>query len=189
MKKAIIIFVLFFAIGCVRSLQPIISYSSKTKTKVYNEKELQKWEFFDIENDSIPGISLLRTNTIIKNKKEKEVIIAILDTEIDTNHEAIKPFLWINKNEIPDNGKDDDKNGYVDDINGWNFLGGTNNISSLRNNYECTRIVNYFKIHPPQNKKDSTLLNTARTRQEVIEKEGSNELQVLEYYKSVFPNC
>ena len=60
---------------------------------------------------------------IIKNKKGKKVIVAVIDSGIDIDHEDLNDVIWTNKGEIPNNGKDDDKNGYVDDVHGWNFLG------------------------------------------------------------------
>ena len=64
---------------------------------------------------------------IIKSKKGKKVIVAVIDSGIDIDHEDLDDVIWTNKREIPNNGKDDDKNGYIDDIHGWNFLGDTYN--------------------------------------------------------------
>ena len=60
---------------------------------------------------------------IIKTKKGKKVIVAVVDSGIDIDHEDLNEVIWTNKGEIPNNGIDDDKNGYVDDVHGWNFLG------------------------------------------------------------------
>lgn len=61
---------------------------------------------------------------LLKGKPGKTVIVAVIDSGIDTLHEDLKSVLWTNPIEIPGNGIDDDKNGYVDDVHGWNFLGG-----------------------------------------------------------------
>ena len=89
----------------------------------------KNYQHLDIEKDTIPGISLERAyNEILKYKKDpQEVIVAVLDTKMQYDHEDLKNNIWLNKDEIPDNGIDDDKNGYVDDIRGWNFLGNKNN--------------------------------------------------------------
>lgn len=57
---------------------------------------------------------------------DSSVIVAVIDTGVDYNHIDLKQNIWINKLEIPGNGIDDDDNGYVDDVNGWNFVGNNN---------------------------------------------------------------
>lgn len=86
--------------------------------------EEKNWSHFDLVNDTIPGVSLKKAyEEIIKSKKGKQVIVAIIDSGVDIDHEDLDDVIWTNPKEIPNNGKDDDKNGYVDDLNGWNFLG------------------------------------------------------------------
>ncbi len=86
-------------------------------------KVLDCWQQLDIEKDTMSGTSLNRAyKEIIKNKKGKEIIVAVIDTDIDIHHEDLKSAIWVNKKEIPNNGKDDDNNGYIDDVNCWNFL-------------------------------------------------------------------
>ena len=84
------------------------------------------WHMMDKENDGYEGISADKAYQFLKSKnlKSKTVIVAVIDTGIDTLHEDLKSILWNNPNEIPGNGKDDDGNGYIDDMHGWNFLGG-----------------------------------------------------------------
>ncbi|HEX5742894.1 MAG TPA: S8 family peptidase, partial [Flavobacteriaceae bacterium] len=90
--------------------------------------------------DSVPGMSLEKAYDFLANKKGEKVILAIIDSGIDINHEDLKELVWVNTKETPNNGIDDDKNGYVDDINGWNFLGGKNG-SAYAEQLEMTRIV------------------------------------------------
>ena len=84
------------------------------------------WHMMDKEKDGYSGVSADKAYEFLKsrNLKSKTVIVAVIDTGIDTLHEDLKPILWNNPKEIPGNGKDDDGNGYIDDIHGWNFLGG-----------------------------------------------------------------
>jgi len=86
------------------------------------------WHLLDREKDGYYGISLNKAYEFIKSKnlKGKTVVVAIIDSGIDTTHEDLKDVLWVNPKEIPGNGIDDDGNGFVDDVNGWNFYDGTN---------------------------------------------------------------
>ena len=70
------------------------------------------------------GISLDKAYDFLKDRKSKTVVVAVIDSGVDTLQEDLKPILWHNPGEIPGNGIDDDHNGYVDDVYGWNFIGG-----------------------------------------------------------------
>jgi cell wall-associated protease len=101
-----------------------------------NVANLDKWQLLDWKKDGMAGISLEQAYDFLQQKgyKANPVIVGIIDTGVDTTHEDLKNVLWKNKGEIPGNGIDDDKNGYVDDIYGWNFLGnkdGTNSQKEL----------------------------------------------------------
>lgn len=94
------------------------------KVSELTEIEKHTWGHLDLITDTIPGMSVHKAYTeLIKNKKGATVIVAVIDSGIDIEHEDLKGVLWTNKKEIPGNGIDDDGNGYVDDIHGWNFLG------------------------------------------------------------------
>ena len=79
------------------------------------------WLYRDPISDSIAGISLTKAYELLKGRKPKQVIVAVIDNGFDIHHEDLKNNIWINKKEIPGNGIDDDQNGYTDDVNGWNF--------------------------------------------------------------------
>jgi subtilisin family serine protease len=88
------------------------------------EDQQANWRHLDLKRDTVPGMSVDRAYAeIIGKKKGEEVIVAIIDSGIDISHEDLDDVIWINSDEIPNNNKDDDNNGYVDDIYGWNFLG------------------------------------------------------------------
>ncbi len=121
------------------------TFSEITKKQKLKEEELKSWHYKDIIEDTIPGISLDKAyRDLIKNKKGKEVIVAIIDTKLDIHHEDIKQQIWINTNEIADNGIDDDKNGYIDDINGWDFLSNPNGEYVTYEHLEAIRIAKKY---------------------------------------------
>ncbi len=103
------------------------------------------WHLKDRAKDGYYGISLDKAYEFVKGKKSQTVIVAVIDSGIDTTHEDLKPVLWINKKEIPGNGVDDDKNGYIDDINGWNFIGGKDGRNVKEDSYEVARVYHKYK--------------------------------------------
>lgn len=106
------------------------------KTNPLTTKERQTWGHADLVKDSIPGMSVSQAYAFLKGKPSEEVIVAINDSGVDLNHEDLKDVLWTNPKEIPENGIDDDKNGYTDDLHGWNFLG-----AIYDENLEITRLI------------------------------------------------
>jgi subtilisin family serine protease len=98
--------------------------TSPLKESALTESEKNEWAHLDLAKDTIPGMSVNKAySEIIKNKKGKTVIVAVIDSGTDIDHEDLDDVIWTNKKEIPNNGKDDDNNGYIDDIHGWNFVG------------------------------------------------------------------
>lgn len=97
------------------------------------------WFLRDPEQDSLLGVSAEKTYlTLLKGQPSRTVLVAVIDSGIDIDHEDLKSVIWTNEDEIPGNGIDDDKNGYIDDIHGWNFIGGKEgNVDA--DTYELTR--------------------------------------------------
>ncbi|MBB5637833.1 subtilisin family serine protease [Pedobacter cryoconitis] len=82
------------------------------------------WQNLDLKKDGVFGMSTEKAYTeLLKNRTGVFVPVAIIDGGVDIEHEDLKGAIWTNKNEIPNNKIDDDHNGYVDDIHGWNFMG------------------------------------------------------------------
>ncbi|HET7179417.1 MAG TPA: peptidase S8, partial [Chryseosolibacter sp.] len=104
------------------------------------------WFLRDPETDSVQGVSAEKAYaTLLKGKPSRPVIVAIIDSGVDIEHEDLRDNIWTNEDEIPGNGIDDDKNGYVDDIHGWNFIGGKEgNVDA--DTYEVTR--EYARLKP-----------------------------------------
>ncbi|MBB5646287.1 S8 family serine peptidase [Pedobacter cryoconitis] len=90
------------------------------------EKVKDNWQNLDLESDSVFGISMEKAyKELLKGKKVTSVIVAVIDGGVDINHEDLKSVIWTSPNEIPANGKDDDKNGFIDDVHGYNFYNTT----------------------------------------------------------------
>jgi cell wall-associated protease len=103
------------------------------------------WQLMDLKDDGYFGISLKPAYLFVKGKKSKTVVIATIDSGVDTLQKDLKSILWINTKEIPGNGIDDDHNGYVDDIHGWNFLGGAGGKADFNETTEEVREYNKLK--------------------------------------------
>lgn len=115
-----------------------VAVSIPAKKGSMTKEEIQLWPFADITKDSIPGMSLGPAYQFIADKKGTTVIVGVVDSGIDIDHEDLRDNLWVNSDEIAGNNLDDDKNGYADDIHGWNFLGGEGSPNPER--LEVTRI-------------------------------------------------
>ncbi|QLC66670.1 S8 family serine peptidase [Flavobacterium sp. LPB0248] len=138
-------FALLVLAGCSATVQAQVSTSKEfitapaavVKKAPLSENELKRWSHLDLIKDSIPGMSVDKAYAeLLQGKKGQKVIVGIVDSGVDIEHEDLQGMIWTNKKEIPGNGIDDDKNGFIDDIHGWNFLG-----DAVHENLEMTRIV------------------------------------------------
>ncbi|HRP52734.1 MAG TPA: S8 family peptidase [Fluviicola sp.] len=104
---------------------------------IYGQKveEVKNWY-----NGKTPGMNTEKAYKSLKKKQSKTVIVAVIDSGMDIEHEDLKGKIWVNEDEIPNNGIDDDKNGYIDDIHGWNFLGSPDGKNQDFARLEKTRI-------------------------------------------------
>lgn len=103
------------------------------------------WYYGD-PGDGYMGISMKKAyDEFLKGRKTQTVVVAIIDSGIDIDHEDLKDNIWVNTGEIPGNGIDDDRNGYVDDVHGWNFIGGADGQNVGPDTYEATRVYGALK--------------------------------------------
>jgi len=114
--------------------------SLAAKNLPLTEDQQKNWAHADLMTDTIPGLSLDKAYQFLADKKGVIVIVGVVDSGDDIEHEDLQANVWTNPKEIAGNGLDDDKNGFVDDIHGWNFLGKT-----LHENIELTRLLKKFK--------------------------------------------
>jgi subtilisin family serine protease len=136
MKKITVLFLLVSISGFAQSL-----------------KSLPNWHNLDFEKDGVMGMSTEKAYELLKGRKSKTVVVAIIDSGIDIQHEDLKSVIWTNTKEIAGNGIDDDKNGFVDDINGWDFIGGADGKDVGPEQIEIVRLYNDLKIKFGENPK------------------------------------
>jgi cell wall-associated protease len=107
----------------------------------------KNWFNLDPVKDKVNGVSTEKAyQELLAGKTSRKVIVAVIDSGIDIEHEDLRDVVWVNEDEIPDNGIDDDKNGYVDDVYGWNFIGGKDGQNVDKDTYEITR--EYKRLRP-----------------------------------------
>jgi subtilisin family serine protease len=157
MKKLIIILLFIPIVSCKTiSNIPVPKPSSYeliaiAKKVPLSEEESKVWSYSDLKNDSVPGMSLDKAYSFLQGKKGVEVIVGVVDSGTDLLHEDLRDVAWVNVKEIENNGIDDDKNGYIDDINGWNFLG-----TIYKEHLEYERIVKDPTIADDETLKEAT---------------------------------
>lgn len=116
----------------------------------------ENWFNLDLEKDSVFGVSTERAyEEVLKGRESKTVVVAVIDDGIDYKHEDLKDIIWVNKGEIPGNGIDDDKNGYIDDVHGWNFIGGKDGRNVGDDTYEVTRLFAKYSAKYENANKDT----------------------------------
>jgi len=136
------------------------------------------WHWKDLEKDGVHGVSLLKAQQLLLDLKIKPtpIIIAVLDGGIDTTHPQIKPMLWRNPKEIPGNALDDDKNGYVDDLHGWNFLGNASGENINKASDEKSRVYHRYKNEFKQANLDSSSWDLTKKQTYKIWQQAATEI-------------
>ncbi len=121
--------------------------AAQTTVKAKSGEVPKGWHVMDKEKDGQYGISLVKAYDFLNARKlkSKTVVVAVIDSGVDTLHEDLKEVLWKNPREIPGNGIDDDKNGYIDDVYGWNFLGNKDGRNVEQDSYEGARVYHGLK--------------------------------------------
>jgi cell wall-associated protease len=124
------------------------SYAQEAKAGVdpKEDKDLMTWYHKDFATTKVYGVNTENAYKFLESKglKPKTVIVGVLDSGVQVDHPGLVKNVWTNPNEVPGNGKDDDGNGYIDDVHGWNFIGGKNGDIDI-DNMEVTRVVKKYK--------------------------------------------
>lgn len=110
------------------------------------DKDLMTWYHKDFGTTKVYGINTENAYKYLESKglKPKTIVVGVLDSGVQIDHPGLIKNIWSNPNEVPNNGKDDDGNGYIDDVHGWNFIGGKNGDVDI-DNMEVTRVVAKYK--------------------------------------------
>lgn len=141
------------------------------KTAPLDDAQLKHWPAMDLVKDTVPGMSVDKAySDIIKKRKGETVIVGVIDSGVDIDHEDLKNVIWTNPGEIAGNGIDDDKNGFVDDIHGWNFLG-----DIVGENMEYVRIIR--KLKPKYEGKSESSISAADRKEFALYKKAVAEYE------------
>ncbi len=132
--------------------QDVISYDSSKIVPA-------NWWQLDHQQHQVPGISIQQAYSLLKGRIPSKVLVAVIDSGIDIDHEDLRDVIWTNSKEVAGNGIDDDGNGYIDDIHGWNFIGSREGENIKYDTYELTReykrlMVKYKSMTESQKMKD-----------------------------------
>jgi subtilisin family serine protease len=164
----------FLLVVTVLATLPVIGFNDTLKTAP------SSWWMLDPEIHHVPGISTEKAYQFLQGRTSRTVVVAVIDSGIDIEHEDLRDVIWTNTDEIAGNGVDDDGNGYVDDVHGWNFLGSADGENIEFDSYELTR--EYVRLQ----EKYSVLTDTQQQADEEweyyqkVEKEYKNTVQKME---------
>ncbi len=137
MKKILIAASFLSIIGTVTAQQTV---------DPLKDNDLKTWYHKDYSSTKVYGVNTANAYKYLESKglKPKTIVVGVLDSGVEVDHPGLAKNMWKNPNEVPNNGKDDDKNGYIDDVYGWNFIGGKNGDIN-HDNLEVTRMVKKYQ--------------------------------------------
>src|SRR5690242_147958 len=180
----------------------LLAISGVISSALFAQKdEIPKgWHMMDKTASGYYGLSVDKAYDFVKAKKlkSKTVIVAVIDSGVDTTHEDLKEILWRNPGEIPGNGIDDDKNGYVDDVYGWNLLGGRDGKNVEQDSYEAARVYHGQKIKWDGKAIDESKLSPqelfdykawVRSKEEVAGSDSKTSAVELIFLKKAYNSC
>jgi cell wall-associated protease len=119
--------------------------SVRTQAQSVSGQPPRNWPYLDPTADSVAGISLYKAYELLKGRASVPVVVGIIDSGVDLAHEDLRDVIWSNPKEIAGNNTDDDKNGYTDDLNGWNFMGAKDGTTYEYDQPEITQTYTLLK--------------------------------------------
>jgi len=168
-------------------------YLSLPMAGVFSQTSVpENWQHLDNTADGFMGVSTNKMyNSLLKGKKAETVVVAVIDGGVDYEHEDLKDVMWKNPGEIAGNGIDDDHNGFVDDLYGWNFIGGKDGRNVHHEQLEITRLVvkyqQQFKDADPSklSKKDKKVYDRYKELEKTVSEEQHKAENNLNMYKGI----
>lgn len=161
-------------------------------TAVNGQDNAPKDWFLRSPAEGYPGISAKSLyNRLPADVDGQTVVVAVIDSGVDYEHEDLDDVMWVNQDEIPDNGIDDDKNGYIDDIHGWNFIGNASGENIDHDNLEATRLYAKYKEFfrgkniSDLNKKEREKFELYQKVKEEVESKRENLVEQYQLYSMV----
>ncbi len=154
-----------------------------TRKRLNPNQPPRNWPYLDPQQDSIAGISLYQAYDLLKGRPSVPVVVGIMDSGVDLTHEDLHDVIWVNNKEIADNQTDDDKNGYTDDVNGWNFMGAKDGTTYESDQPEATQI--YILFREKYDKANPEKLSPVEKRQYNTYQLAKK--QFLQRYKAIQP--
>ncbi len=175
---------------------PFFLFAALVGIQSFGQKSVKEdapngWHLMSKETTGLYGISLDKAYEFLKGRKSTLVIVGVIDSGVDTTHEDLKSILWHNPKEIPGNGIDDDKNGYIDDVYGWNFIGGKDGRNVKEDSYEAARVYHQYKSKFENVTDPSTLSKEDQDKYKMWEKAkqdvmGDANPQMATFYQGIF---
>ena len=158
-----------------------LSFAAITGTAFAQDKAPVNWFNLDLSADKVHGVSTEKAYKELLNgkKPKKTVLVAVIDSGVDPKHEDLKDVMWVNPKETAGNGKDDDNNGYVDDIHGWNFIGGKDGKNVNQESLEKTRLYRELGKKSKRSKKEEEVYTK-------IKKEIDEETAEMTMAKAIY---
>ncbi len=144
-----------------------------------NQEDVDK-KVLNWYNGSGAGMQTEKAYKKLKKRKTTTVVVAIIDSGIDIEHKDLQGKIWVNTDEIPGNGIDDDNNGYIDDVHGWNFLGNANGENANDMRLEMTRIYAELSEKDNLTAEEEALLKEVKEKVEAERKEYQNYLTQMD---------
>lgn len=135
------------------------------------------WFNLDNEQNKVMGVSSERAykELLAGKKPKKTIIVAVIDSGVEPDHSDLKGVMWVNSKEVAGNGVDDDKNGYVDDVYGWNFIGGAKG-NVKEDSYEITRVYTALKNKEKRSKAEEAQFKEVKSAFEAKLNEATSVL-------------